>query len=58
MRAYFPFFGAKGGEKEQPYIGTVPLLTGHLAKDLTFYWVQSEQIPSAVGLAVNLTWRR
>lgn len=38
----------------KPYIGTVPLLTGHLAKDLSFYWVQSEQIPSAVGLAVNL----
>jgi molecular chaperone Hsp33 len=41
-------------EREQPYIGTVPLITGHLAKDLTFYWHQSEQIPSAVGLAVNL----
>lgn len=41
-------------EGEKPYIGTVPLLTGHLAKDLSFYWVQSEQIPSAVGLAVNL----
>jgi molecular chaperone Hsp33 len=40
--------------KRQPYIGTVPLLTGYLAKDLSFYWVQSEQIPSAVGLAVNL----
>jgi molecular chaperone Hsp33 len=44
----------KGEERKQPYIGTVPLLTGHLAKDLTFYWVQSEQIPSAVGLAVEL----
>ncbi len=41
-------------EKEKPYIGTVPLLTGYLAKDLTFYWVQSEQIPSAVGLAVEI----
>jgi molecular chaperone Hsp33 len=41
-------------EGEKPYIGTVPLLTGHLAKDLSFYWVQSEQIPSAVGLAINL----
>lgn len=38
----------------EPYIGTVPLLTGHLAKDLTFYWLQSEQVPSAVGIAVNL----
>ncbi len=39
---------------EQPYIGTVPLVTGHLAKDLTFYWVQSEQIPSSVGLSVKM----
>ena len=38
---------------QAPYIGTVPLLTGHLAKDLTFYWHQSEQTPSAVGIAVS-----
>ena len=38
---------------QQPYIGTVPLLTGHLAKDLTFYWLQSEQIPSSVGIFVH-----
>lgn len=44
----------KIGEREQPYIGTVPLVTGYLAKDLTFYWLQSEQIPSAVGIAVNV----
>jgi molecular chaperone Hsp33 len=44
----------KTAEHEKPYIGTVPLLTGYLAKDLTFYWVQSEQVPSAVGLAVNV----
>ncbi|NDD91540.1 Hsp33 family molecular chaperone HslO [bacterium] len=37
----------------QPYIGTVPLVTGQLAKDLTYYWSQSEQIPSAVGLSVT-----
>lgn len=42
----------KNEEQQQPYIGTVPLLTGHLAKDLTYYWAQSEQVPSAVGLAV------
>lgn len=41
-------------KSRQPYIGTVPLLTGNLAKDLTFYWVQSEQIPSAVGIAVKI----
>ena len=44
----------KDAEGSKPYIGTVPLVTGHLAKDLTFYWFQSEQIPTAVGLAVNL----
>lgn len=44
----------KSEDQMQPYIGTVPLVTGHLAKDLTFYWAQSEQVPSAVGLAVNL----
>lgn len=38
----------------QPYIGTVALATGHLAKDLTYYWVQSEQVPSSVGIAVTL----
>lgn len=42
----------KTEDRNQPYIGTVPMITGHLAKDLTFYWVQSEQVPSAVGLAV------
>lgn len=44
---------AKNEPGEQPYIGTVPLITGHLAKDLTFYWMHSEQVPSAVGLAVK-----
>ncbi len=44
----------KGTEGQPPYIGTVPMATGHLAKDLTFYWVQSEQVPSAVGIAVSV----
>ena len=26
-------------EEARPYVGTVPLLTGHLAKDITFYWL-------------------
>ncbi len=39
-------------DQQQPYIGTVPLLTGRLAKDLTFYWLQSEQVQSAVGIEV------
>lgn len=38
-----------------PYIGTVPLVTGHMAKDMTFYWHQSEQVPTAVGIKV---WRK
>ena len=41
-------------DKAKPYIGTVPLLTGHLAKDLTFYWLQSEQVQSAIGIDVQL----
>jgi molecular chaperone Hsp33 len=40
--------------ENEPYVGTVPAVTGHLAKDLTFYLSQSEQIPSAVGLAVSM----
>jgi len=39
-------------DEAKPYIGTVPLLTGHLAKDLTFYWLQSEQVNTAVGIEV------
>jgi len=39
-------------DEAQPYIGTVPLLTGRLPKDLTFYWHQSEQVRSAVGIEV------
>lgn len=45
---------SKNESVKQPFIGTVPLVTGHLAKDLTYYWAQSEQVPSAVGLAVGL----
>lgn len=44
----------KDSTQERPYIGTVPLVTGHLAKDLTFYWVQSEQVPTALGIVVNV----
>ena len=42
------------GSRGTPYIGTVPLVTGHLAKDLTFYWHQSEQIPTAIGIVVKM----
>lgn len=39
-------------EEAQPYIGSVPLVTGRLPKDLTFYWLQSEQVQTAVGIEV------
>lgn len=41
-------------ESEQPYIGTVPMMTGYLAKDLTHFWLQSAQLPSVVGLKVKI----
>lgn len=41
-------------ESRLPYLGSVPLITGHLAKDLTFYWLQSEQLNSGVGIKVEL----
>ena len=37
---------------KNPYIGTVELLYGTIAKDLTYYFVQSEQIPTSIGLGV------
>lgn len=37
---------------KEPYSGTVQLYTGEIAEDLAFYFTESEQIPSAVGLGV------
>ena len=37
---------------KDPYVGTVALLSGEIADDLASYFVESEQIPSAVGLGV------
>lgn len=39
----------------KPYVGTVPIITGHIAKDVTFYWLQSEQIPSAMAVYVRVS---
>jgi molecular chaperone Hsp33 len=35
-----------------PYTGTVPLVSGEIAGDLTLYLTESEQTPSAMGLGV------
>lgn len=37
-----------------PYTGTVPLVSGEIAGDLTLYLTESEQTPSAMGLGVAL----
>jgi len=38
----------------EPYSGTVPLVSGEIARDLTLYLSESEQIPSAMGLGVAM----
>ena len=38
----------------EPYSGTVQLLTSEIAADLAYYFTESEQLPSAVGLGVFL----
>lgn len=35
-----------------PFTGQVPLVSGELAEDFTYYLAKSEQIPAAVGLSV------
>ncbi len=35
-----------------PYTSIVPLVSGEIAEDLAYYFSQSEQIPSAVGIGV------
>lgn len=36
----------------EPYIGSTELLSGEIAEDFSRYYVESEQVPAAVGLGV------
>ena len=37
---------------KEPYVGQTILETSEIAKDLTYYYINSEQVPSSVGLGV------
>ncbi len=37
---------------KKPYSGRIQLVSGEIAEDLTYYFAQSEQVPSSVGLGV------
>lgn len=40
---------------KEPYVGTVGLITGEIAEDLTYYFATSEQVPTSVGLGVLMS---
>ncbi len=42
----------RASKGEDPYTSDVPLATGEIGDDFTYYLAQSEQIPSAVGVSV------
>lgn len=37
---------------KEPYCGQVPIVTGEIAEDMTYYFAKSDQIPTAIGLGV------
>ncbi len=37
---------------KEPYVGGTELISGEIAEDLTYYFANSEQVPSSVGLGV------
>ena len=37
---------------KDPYVGSIELISGEIADDITYYFAQSEQVPSSVGLGV------